>query len=42
MAGIQLLALLQPAQLQQLIDEVLQAQALVHDLLGKHLAIFGG
>ena len=39
MAGIQLLALLQAAELQQLIDQVLQTQALLNNLLGKHFPV---
>jgi hypothetical protein len=41
MAGVQLLALLQTAELEQLVDQVLQAQALVHHLSGKHGPVLG-
>ena len=42
MGFIQLLALLQSTQLQQLVNQVLQTQALVHNLRGKHDAVWGG
>lgn len=41
MAGVQLLALLETAELEQLVDQVLQAQALVYHPSGKHGPVLG-